>query len=476
MVLPRETEIQNQKNKRSRGSLFLALILFFSGCSGSAPSRIQTEPEIKLPKTWAGSSAYSSAPLPSWLDDFNDPLLKATVKKALGKNFDIKAAVARREAARSTFRISSSALLPTLGVSGDQSRTLSDPGKTNTRSERTTLSFDLSWEPDLWKRISLSSRAEFEIFLASETDLEALKLSLSINIARFWFDTVEKKMQIRLAERRLENFQKNLNIINKGYEKGVYSELDIRFARSDIAVAQNRVEQEKEVFDRTLRALQVLLGSYPNLLLEIPETLVTPDASIPAGLPSDLLTRRPDLIRAEHLLAASDWKRQATKKNWLPQIQLTGTAGLTSTSLSKILDPEALFFSILGRASQPLFNGGRLKEERKRAGFQVDEKLAAYTQAALTAFKEVETALARTAYLNRQAELLRKSQLEAKRAEELALERYLAGLNDVLVYLDAQQRTYDSERALLNLKNQKIQNRLDLYLALGGGFKRKKTK
>jgi outer membrane protein, multidrug efflux system len=192
--------------------------------------------------------------------------------------------------------------------------------------------------------------------------------------------------------------------------------------------------------------------------------------SVPAGLPSELLLRRPDILRAEYRAAARQQDLQAAWKSLLPSFKLTADGSTASTKLRDLLDERKLVASLAEGLTQPIFRGGRLKAEVKIAEAERDELAAAYGSTALKAFQEVETALAAEAYLDRQIDALRQFAADSKEAEELALTNYVRGLTTMVTVLEAQRRSFDSRSALIRAENERLQNRIDLHLALGGDF------
>jgi outer membrane protein TolC len=212
------------------------------------------------------------------------------------------------------------------------------------------------------------------------------------------------------------------------------------------------------------------MGSYPAGTERGLSSLPTLARSIPAGLPSELLLRRPDLRAAERRLESALRLESSARKAFLPSIRLTGDYGRTSQRTDDLLVPEAAFWNIASNVTQSFFQGGRILATVQQTAARYHEQLHTYTSSVLTAFREVETALAADAFLHTQALALEKSALEAERAETLAQGQYEKGLTDVLTLLDTRQRAFDARSALITVQAQRLRNRADLHLALGGEF------
>ncbi len=192
--------------------------------------------------------------------------------------------------------------------------------------------------------------------------------------------------------------------------------------------------------------------------------------NVPAGLPSEMLLRRPDLRAMERRLESALRSESGAKKAFLPSFSLTGSGGLSSDELSLLLQREAVVWSLAGSVAQQVFQGGRLRANAEEARARYDEILSTYSGRALQAFKEVEGALAAEIYLKEQESALTTAAAEAERAVELAISRYSRGLSDALTVLDSRQRAFDARSALLAVQALRLRNRVDLHLALGGSF------
>ena len=242
---------------------------------------------------------------------------------------------------------------------------------------------------------------------------------------------------------------------------------------SDVASAKAVVEDRHALKAQVVRQLETLLGKYPEGKLQSPRKLPTAPKPPPPGLPSDLLLRRPDLVAAERTVAASDKRLKEAKLALLPRISLTGSAGTLSEDFQYLLDSNFSVWSLAFNVVQPLFDA-RLWSGIKLRKAQIEEALMQYQQTAINAFREVETALAVDSYLARREAALAEAAKHSDAAYEEALRDYRDGTRDSLTLLTAQRRQFTANGSYISIRRLRLDNRIDLHLALGGGFRVKK--
>ncbi len=443
------------------GSLLLA------GCASSGHEKTAAATPA-MPPQWQASSTQAAVTT-GWINEFGDPALSALVDKAIVDSFSLQAAAARVRAALQQAQISGAVRKPQISGAFDASRSHSGTPRDITNNQF-TLSLNASWEADLWGRLSHRSRAAIEAANAQASELQAARLSLAANVARSWFGSIEAMLQRDLSRERVSNFEHTLDIISERYRQGIGDALDVRLARENLATARVSLLQRQRQLDSAVRTLQALSGRYPDGKQTIGDKLPDLTGPIPAGLPSQLLERRPDLVAARHRLESSLQNRLDRSRNYLPDIRLSTSGGNISEQLSRLLDWDQLFWNIAAKVTQPIFQGGHLKAERKLAQAQEEEAVANYAQAVLTAFQEVESLLAARPLLEQQWQAQAKATEEAHQSAELALEKYRSGLTGITTLLDAQRRWFLSQSALLSTQRAVIENRIDLHLALGGDF------
>jgi multidrug efflux system outer membrane protein len=457
---------------------FAVALLGTSGCAGShAPDLDAGLPEP--PAAWTGAPStdadvLAGAPVEGWLADFDAPGLAPLVEQALAANPDLAAAAARVAQARAQARIAGAPRLPQAEAGFSAARTKRAPSGISSTSARpvTTYGLDasISWEADLWGRLGDTARAAVADAEASRADLEGARLALAAEVARGWFLLAEAAQQEALAEHTVDSFTRSRRVIEERYRAGIVTALDVRLARENEATARSVLAQRRREHDAATRALEVLLGRYPAGGLQPPAALPAVVRPVPVGLPSELLERRPDLVAARTRLAAADARVRAARKNRLPSISLTATGGTASDRLRDLLDWDHLVWSLVSGITQPIFSGGRLSAESALAKARDREALAAYARAALDAFREVEAALNAEGHYTEQERALRTAAAESHEAASLAAERYGQGLIDIVTLLESQRRAFDAESARLRTVRDRLDNRVDLYLALGGDF------
>ena len=447
-----------------RRSIPVLMILLCTGCVKEAP--VKQEP-ITTSENWQAESSVINLDQPqAWLDDLSSPKLNQYVEEALSRNLTLKASLARWQAAQARSDIAGAPLKPRVEAGADVSRQRINRNTGNNFS----ANISASWEADVWSRLANAERAAIDDEEAFAADYQAARLSLAADVTLIWFAIIESSLQEQLARKTAATFKQSLDVIEERYRRGLNSALDVRLSRTDVATAENEITRRQRERDGILRRLDLLLGRYPAAEIKTADQLPGLLEKVPVGLPSQLLIRRPDLIAAERRLSAAGERLQEARKNRLPSIRLTGSGGLGSPDLNNLLDWDSLIWSLLAGITQPIFEGGRLDAERTLAKAQHGEAWANYAQVVLVAFREVETALAAEDRFVQQLEQLQLATNEAQEAVDLALARYQAGLTDIITLLQAQRRAFNSESTLLRTRRERLDNRVALYLALGGEF------
>lgn len=450
----------------------MLLVIILQGCSYFSPTESLPD-TVAIPDKWSSQlNEQTRAGLQSWVDEFSDPELKLLVSEALQHNPGIQRLAAGVAVADDQTWLAWSEFWPKLAGGFKSSRNKRNNSAGFAVSTKPVnnfgVSLDFLWEIDLWYRLGNEFEATEHEKSAAESDLYAAQLSLAANIAKSWFDTIVASQQLQLAEKTIQSFKHTLEIVEQGYDRGVYKPLDVRLARSNLLGAEGRRENYLKIQDEAKRTLEFFLGRYPSANLTTPPQLPDIPHSVPASVPSELLERRPDIVAAAERFFATDQRLIKARKNMLPTIQLNGSVGTSTKKLSDIFNPENLIWNMAGSLTQPLFNGGQLFAEHSQAEARVKQAAASYAEVVLQAFREVETTLAAGQWLQQQYSLLISEVAESREAERLAEADYLTGLTDIVTLLESQRRALDAESSLLELNKQRLQNRVNLYLALGG--------
>jgi outer membrane protein, multidrug efflux system len=458
----------------------LAALAAAAACA-SAPPLTQPEIGMPVPAAWTTSTTAASESAPTdWWRGFADPMLDAVVDEALDGNRDLRAAAARLDAAAALARVSAADEWPILGASVTAARRrqnfigLPIPGAEgavlSTQVSTFGLSLDTAWEADLWGRIRSGVSASLADAEAAAFEVGGARQSIAARTARTWFALIEARQQLRLAEETVGTYRTTTDQVRDRYERGLRPSIDLRLMLANLHTAEALEAQRREQYGRVLRQFELLLGRYPAGALQTPDALPALPGDVPVGLPADLLAQRPDLRAAERRIAAADARLVASRRALYPGLTLTGSTGIATNALRRLLDGDFSVWSLAGSVTQPLFQGGRLRARVEVADAQSREALESYASLALTAFAEVESALDAEVHLRERTARLEDAIDQARAARALAEERYAAGLEPILSVLDAQRRQLDAESQLLVLRRLQLDTRIDLHLALGGDF------
>ena len=453
----------------------ICLTLFSFAITGCATTPLVTE-KVSIPgreEPLEVTTPSIDDPSSHWAKQFGDDTLTALITEALESNIGLEAARANARAADAAARISGSFKLPnaSLGLnSARQQSRLSFLNFQEIDSETHSLSLGSQWEVDLWGKLRKSHAAGLANWEAAQADVEALKLSIAGQVGKAWFNLLESNNQWLLAQDSSTSLEQKLSSLEKRYERGLVTSLDLRLTRAQAASSRVVAQQRKTALNNSKRTLEILLGRYPSAKQSSNHSLPEITSAIPSGLSSALVARRPDLYAAERRLAATLAHSQVANRNWLPKLSLTGSAGTTSNQLKDLLDTDFSIWSVAGDLASTVFSAGRLQAERDQAKAQVESQLAQFRNVALGAFQEVENAISAESDLAQLSEDTAIAAYENEKAEDLAWDQYERGIIDITTLLDAQRRADDSASQLISVQNQRLQNRINLHMALGGDF------
>lgn len=447
--------------------LGLALVLL-SACM-SAPKRDPADLAGALPGHWTGTSQPASPFFGHWIDSFADPSLSVLVKESLAGNYDLKSAAARVEASRQQARIDGAGRWPQLHFTpGYERAQVRDAGFGSSEFGAFEALFDLRWELDVWGRIRDFQEAAVREADAAERDYHAARLSLAARTAQSYFDLAEAKLQTQVAEQSIRDRRTIVELVRGRFARGLTRGLDLSLALTDLANAEALLAGARNRVQSITRRIEVLLGRYPSGGLNSTPRLPDPPRGLSAGLPAELLERRPDLAAAFERLRSADARVESAKKTRLPRIALTASGGTRSAALTEIADPRAAVWNLSMGLVQPLFTGGRIEGEIHLNEALADEALNIYKNTVLNAFREVEQTLAAEEWLREQERALRQSVERTNASQKLAVYSYRNGFIEILTLLDSYRGTLEAQSAHLAVKRQLLNNRIELYLALGG--------
>jgi NodT family efflux transporter outer membrane factor (OMF) lipoprotein len=452
--------------------LFLLLITVIlaitGGCTHSAVTPQATEPA--LPEAWQRGGAGGSVHL-DWLLQFDDPTVTELVREAINSNYSLAQERARLAQAEQAVVISRANRFPELDVSLNGSRrSVEDAGGMRVATESFDVSADARWEVDLWGRLSKQQQAAQLAYASQQARLEFAERSVAADTSGLFFDVMEAQQLLEVAQRRLDNAIESHDIVASGYRQGLNDALDLYLARNQVERQQAGYAEQEQRLAETISSLQLVLARYPDGNMAIARQLPVIGEPIPVGLPSELLTRRSDLQEAWLILLSADASLAAAHKARFPSLSLVGGASLTSVQFSDLFDGDASTWSIVGGLSQPLFNAGRLKALEDQAYARVQQAEQAYLELVYRAFADVENAISRSSSLEERYESFLEAQRNSATALQLALEQYQRGLVPYTTVLESQRQAFDADATVVQLRNQLLQNRIDLYVALGGDF------
>src|SRR5262245_57041573 len=420
-----------------------------------------------VPPEWTATSGISGDVIKDWLGTFQDAQLQALVNEGLEHNLDLKAAATRVDNAAALATAARSLLYPHLtiaalaGLTGREGRRVQVvPG----------YRVDVAWELDVWGRVRASGAAAEARKDAAAADVLSARQSLAALIATVWYNTIATERLRVTAVNAASVYDELLRLVRTRNEVGIVGAQDVSLAGADLDRARERERAFASSLQQITRSLEVLLGRYPAAELALAPSLPPVPAPVPDGLPSELLERRPDLVAAERLVAASFHDVQAAKAARLPRFALTAAGGRTSGDLIRLIGAGTQFWNLGFDVFAPLFLGGALKARIEAATADQEAAMNLFGQAALRAFSEVESALGSETLLADQQRYLESVLAQDTEAARLGRMRYEVGATDLLHVLDMQSKVLDSQFALVAIRNDRLANRIALHLALGGGF------
>lgn len=451
--------------------VFVAVVL--AGCasvdSGVEAARVAVNNELNdVPDSWQAVAAQVGEVEDGWVDSFEDPKLSELVSEAQSNNRDLRAAALNVEKSWLLAKQSGAALTPqvnaSLGTSGsgDFSGSSADGPR--------TIGVQASWELDVWGRVRSGEQAALRSAEAAEADYRASQLSIAAAVARAYFGAINAYQQVEIAANIVKALEKTKDIVQAQYDNGVASNQDLALAKANLATSSDTLTSAEAGAEDAVRALEVLLGRYPAADLFVGTVLPSKPADPPAGLPAEVLERRPDLIAAERRIAASIKSVDQAKAARLPAISLTAGASGASQSLSDVLKPSNMAWAAASNLLVPLVDGGARRTEVEVNTVEQKAAVEAYVSAALSAFSEVEKALADGVTVEKRKTFLEEASVSSDEALRLARLQYEVGEIDLLSVLQLEQAAFGARSNLITIKRLELEQHVDLSVALGGAW------
>jgi len=438
-------------------------------------------PAVAEPPTFRGqeraeAASFADAP---WWDVFQDPVLVRLIQEALRRNYDVRIAAARVQEARANLGIARSDFFPALDYDASVSRGQVKPGALGAPGGRApepgnfySATMTMSWELDIWGRIRRSNEAARATLLATEEGRRTVWLTLVSDLAQAYFELLALDVQLAIAENSTNAYQRTYDLFLDRFKLGVASKLETARAQGALGGAQASIPQLQSDIVAKENQISILLGATPR---PIPRgqpmyaQAVVP--VVPAGLPSTLLERRPDLRRVEEQLVAANARIGVAKAEFFPKLNLTTLFGTASPEVSALTGGTATIWAVAGAFSGPLFNAGRTLGFYRASVAQWEQARLQYEQAVLVAFREVSdslTALSKLSEAETGQDLAVKALAEAV---EHATDRYREGLANYFEVLEAQQQLYPAQNTLAQIRRDRLLAYVLLYKALGGGWR-----
>lgn len=451
--------------------LLLTSALALAGCSSSGDGsydKTDVATAANVPAAWSTALSENVKGSENWLQEFADPKLMALIKEGQNNNLDLKMAAGNMDTAWLLAEKSGAALQPNvnLAINGGQSGSVDGGGSKSTFG----VGLQVDWELDVWGRIRSGSTAAEAQAQASQADYLFAKHSLSANIAKTYFKVIEAKLQAKITTENLAVLEKTMSITQVKYDNGLLTGQDVAINKVNLANASEQLITTQSAKREAIRALEVLLGRYPDVSLDIPDVLPGLPAPPPADLPSSVLERRPDIIAAERQVAAAYSATDQAKAAQLPRFSLNGNLGGSSDSLSNVLSPSNVAWQLASNLLVPLFDGGLRKIDVQIANVEQQQALDNYRKSALNAFSEIEQNLDNGRDFASREKALKRAYQESEKALKIANIRYQEGENELLDTLQIQQQAMSAKSSLLSIKRSQLEQRVNLYLALGGSW------
>src|SRR5215470_7112764 len=487
---------------KSRVLLGVAACFTLSGCAiRQAPVGEEIMPEsarAQIKSHWAGPHR-SGTVVPNWILSFHDPELTALVADAVERNPDLKAAAARVEASRAAVRIAASSLYPRIAMKGlgerqgqelhgDLGRGINPPdfgppGTENPGGAGLDTSTDKSsqrwvygigsgaaWEADVWGRIRSKKAAAKAESQALEADYEFARQSLAAAVARAYFTTIEAAQQEANAQATLDLYSQYSKLTDIQKQHGFASDFDVAQIKSRTASAEDALYAAQQVRAQTIRAIEVVTSHYPAGKFDVRRSFPSQPRAVPAGLPAQILERRPDLIASERRFAAAFHRVHEARAARLPRFVLSAGSGLGTAQLDGVGTLDAVLWTLAAGVTQPIFFGGELKAAQDLRTAEQKAAAASYVGHALRAFGEVEDALGNDYYLRMREGALGTAVSSSADSIKFGRQQLEQGQVDMFTVLRLTGENLAAKIQLTQIRAARLRERVNLYLALGGDF------
>lgn len=461
--------------RRAMGLAGLALSLALTGCFKIGPD--YQKPEVATPKQWrfADREAHDVANT-QWWKQFNDPALNRLVQRGLLGNLDLKVAIANVEKFVGLYGTTRSNLFPQISGFGEYSRRqssgdLASQGNLGGREyDLARLGVQMNWELDIWGALRRANEAAYADILAQEAIRRGVVLTLVSDIALAYIQLRTYDRDLEITQNVVQTLKEDLRIRKLRFQEGYTSELEVEQAESELQRRSAQIPVYEQSIAQTEHAISVLLGKNPGPIergLPLDQLRAPP---VPAGLPSDLLIRRPDIQLAEQALIAANARIGVARGQYFPKISLTGDVGQLGTQMGTLFTPGANFWTVGSAMVTPIFTAGKIAGQVQAAEATQRAALAGYQKSIVSAFREFENSLVGHTKTAEQRDKEAKRVVAVGKYFDLSRIRYDEGYTDYITVLDAIRQLFDAQVELVQAQNANLSASVNLYRAMGGGW------
>lgn len=452
---------------------FLKLGAFLASCSFiiscTTPSAISSKTKELLSTHNQSTSQLALFERNNWLQRFNNKKLNELASIAVKNNHSLKVKKANLLIAAEQLTISDSSLLPQLTLDINNSRRKLVSSDNTSFQNSADITAKLSYEVDFWGKLSDQQKQSSLLYKAQERAYYDAEQALVISVARAWYDLISAKQLGQLYQQRVANLSSNLTTIQSSYRLGLRDALDVYLTQNNVSSEQARVIQQQQVIKTKQRQLELLLGQDPRGIITADNHLPQlADDPIDINIPLQALTKRPDILASWYNMLALDAGLAVAHKARFPRFTVNASIGDSNDELTSLLSGNALGWSLLGNITTPLFNAGRLSSLEQQARLKVSQQEQSYLSLLFDALAQTKNAIDNVDALKSRYLLVEQAKNNALIAETLSFKQYLKGLVSYATVLESQRRSFDAQTNLIQINNQLIQNRIDLYAALGG--------
>ena len=453
-----------------RSILAVAIAAALAGCAlKSPPERGELANEAaanrQVPQKWTAPGGAPDAVADGWLASFSDTQLDELVREALAYNPDLRVAAARVEQATAYQKVAGALLYPQVNLLARGGGKFSGDS-----SGLQGIGIFVNWELDLWGRVRSGAAAAESQYVSAALDDQYARQSIAAQVAKGWFLATEARMQKTLADETVRASDRLAGLAQDRLRVGVGDEYDVRLAQANLQSFRDAATNLENAYQQAVRSLETLAGRYPAAVLGVRPELAATTAPVPVGMPAELMERRPDVVAAERRVAAAFYRTEEAKAARLPRIALTAAVSSISSELFVLKQQDNPVWSAGASLMAPLFLGGQLQGQVEVRTAEQKQAVAEYGRIGARAFGEVENALSAGFALDAREAILKQAVAENERVVELANIRYRVGSGDLRGVLQQNLVLYAAQVSLIRVRSERLVQRVNLYLALGGGF------